>query len=212
MMRTPHQSPRRARSTPSPTSTAVNLPLSYVHVVKLPSSNELGRGSSTILQHRPAVTTSCYPVRQDVGFGYSRSPSPMPLVRPPPGLDAVEFILGHVNTVLVQVGVPTTVQLQYPPPVFCQEVNAAAAVNAGSSLRGAPRSSTSAAGPPSSKLKTDRRNVTMCSNLSNCRFGKDCHFAHSREELKRFTKEELTQTNKSYLSTVCFDHTMLGTW
>jgi len=138
----------------------------------------------------------------------------MPMVLPPPGLDvdAVEFILRPVNTVLVQVGVPTTVQLQYPPPVFCQEVvNAAAAFNAGSSLRGAPRSSTSAAGPPSSKLKTDRRNVTMCSNLTNCRFGKDCHFAHSREELKRFTKEELTQANKSYLSTVCFDHTMLGT-
>eukprot|EP00984_Skeletonema_dohrnii_P038316 scaffold41421_cov150-Skeletonema_dohrnii-CCMP3373.AAC.1 len=140
----------------------------------------------------------------------------MPLVRPPPGLglDAVEFILQPVNTVLVQVGVPTTVQLQYPPPVpvFCQEVNTAAAVNAGSLLPGAPRSSTSAAGPPSSKLKTDRRNVTMCSNLTSCRFGKDCHFAHSREELKRFTQEELRQANKSYLTNVCFDHTMLGTW
>ena len=171
--------------------------MSYVHAVKLPSSIELGRGSSVILRRRPAaaVTTSTYPVRQDVGFG----------------LDAVEFIIRPVNAVLVQVGVPTTVQLQYPPPVFCQEVNTAAAVNAGSSLPG-PCRSTSAAGPPSSKLKTDRRNVTMCSNLTNCRFGKNCHFAHSREELKLFTRDELRLPNKSYLSNVCPDYIMLGTW
>lgn len=220
---TPIQIPCRS-GTASPTSTAVSL--SYVNVAKLPSALDLGRWSSTILQTRPAVTNSLYAdaVRQDVAYSYDLSPLPLPsplLLGVPQagGLDGME-LLHQANSVLVQVRVPV-IPLDRTSP-FCQEIqpadtHAAAAISSESSSPGAyPHSSAASTPPTCRKSKDYKKNTTMCKNGPSCTFHKrnHCVYAHSPDELRRFSLLELKETNKDkdYLSYVCFDFVMTGYW
>lgn len=230
MLRTQTPIPCRTRST-SPRSTAVSM--SYVDVANHPITlDELGCGSSKILQSRPAATSSLYAdaVRQDVAYRYVISPSPSP---PPPlllgvpqaaaGLDVA--LLHQTTSVLVRVPVvhgplaPTT-------SAFCQEIQptaavthaGAAVVNSDSSSQGASPHVSAASAPPrhSRKSKDFKTHTALCRNGPGCNWLKknNCDYAHSEEELRRFFLSELREANndKDYLVNVCLDHVMNGYW
>ena len=204
MLRTSIQIPSRSGAS-SPTSTAVSLSSVNVPDLKL---------SATILQSRPAVINSLLyadAVRQDVSYayGYGLSPSPSQLH----GLDVIEFF-HQANSVLVHGTVPVHIVHSPPPnPQFCQEINSAGngndtAVNSGtgSSSPGASHSSTSAS--------INRNRTEMCRNGPSCIWFKKniCIYAHREDEMRRFSLLELRETNKDFLSNLCFDFVNSGYW
>lgn len=75
---------------------------------------------------------------------------------------------------------------------------------------------------PSSPKLPKKLKTIMCENLSDCKYHKrtgQCHFAHSRDELRRFTLQELKQHksgsgDEEYecLSHPCLYAVSLGNW
>lgn len=75
---------------------------------------------------------------------------------------------------------------------------------------------------PSSPKLPQKLKTIMCENLSDCKYHKrtgQCHFAHSRDELRRFTLQELKQHksgsgDEEYecLSHPCLYAVSLGNW
>ena len=108
------------------------------------------------------------------------------------------------------------------PDYYCQDVAAAAdycpspPLFRGSSPRSVEEASHPLASPTSKKWK--KWKTQMCSNGLGCRFASGCHFAHSKEELRKSTLRELMQDHSDandeypYLAYPCMHQIMNGEW
>ena len=189
MLRQPNEKERILPPSQSPTSVTVDF-----QPANLPSPERLERvWSSKILQHKPS---------SEIGSCCSDY---VGLLAPLGLFPSNNFFDG------VLLGPPL-----FSPQVLllCQEVPAAAAINAGSLRpRASPSSSVAASTRISSKLKAEKKKTSMCDNWKKgCRFGGKCAFAHSHSELKCFPLHELKKGSPNYLSRPCWLHVTFGDW